>query len=774
MQIRAVQRQSQQESVCTITRRPVLVGLTSTPDDDEFGRQTSLSLDGTIVAIGAPKYGSENDGYVQVFRLENRAWTQLGSPIFGDPFTNVPTATFTNALSDDGSILAVGGTSTSNVRVFRLVDDEWESLGNNITNPSGAYIGEALAISGDGTILAASSPRASSNVGEVRVFELVGGNWSQKGRTLRGQGDESYIGTSISLSQDGSRLAVVIPNSYSRETNVSARVFEFIDDWVQIGQDFEGITVGGNFDRDVSLASDGTTVAVGSPDYSDGNSNNLGSVHVYRYGSNGQWLELGSMLIGKAEGEYLGESVALSGDASILVSRGKGLLRFFKANGNEWVEVGEEATDSLDQNNAAISRDGSMAMGGASVFDISCPQGTTPTTTTPVVSPPPATTRAPFPLPTSAQVEAPVKTPIGIPVLSPSPTENMEPLDDSPTLSSPTTTPAAAGTSPTSAPRTNPTADTLVEETFSDVSLSFNGVSKMSGPETELFERLTKEWYESFFDERLGRVLQALMLDARNMQTTIEVSNQNVSLSEDASALVNKITYKQTIAYTAESNNVDAKDYITLPFKDFDANTEYGEMLKSQLVAFQGVQSPLPIPQFGTITDASGDENDGESGSIAVIVGASIGGAVFLAIAAFVGIRVKKRKDNAGESRVVQHSNTPVDSQEQTSAQRSQGQSLASASGLIVYDGQGEAMAPHTFAAQAVLLESDNPSTLQKDTTEVQTPSAGSLEPAPPLQDMDTPMPEPMAVSTPSDGYPVQFKDQTRSATPELHAQHDS
>ena len=85
---------------------------------------------------------------------------------------------------------------------------------------------------------------------------------------------------------------------------------------------------------------------------------------------------------------------------------------------------------------------------------------------------------------------------------------------------------------------------------------------------------------------------------------------------------------------------------------------------------------------------------------------------------------------------------------------------MPSAAGVIVYDGQGEALTSRIEAAQAVLLASDNLSTLQNDTTLM--PSAGSWKPSPPQQVIDTPVPEPMAVSSSSDDYDVQFKDQVR------------
>ena len=287
----------------------------------------------------------------------------------------------------------------------------------------------------------------------------------------------------------------------------------------------------------------------------------------------------------------------------------------------------------------------------------------------------------------------------------------------------------------------------MEQATFSDIFLSFNNVSFMSEPEIETFERLTKTWYETFFYQRSGRLLQSLTLDAWNMQTAIEVNEQKINLSEDDTLLVNKITYNQTIAYTAKSTNLGAKTYITLPFEDFNANTEYGGTLKSQMVAFLGLRSPLPIPKFETKT-----ENEGEGSAIGILVGASVGVAalLLLVIVLCVGILVKKRRDDAGE-----------------------GQRPPSAAGVIVYDGLGEALATRSVAAHAVLLASDNPTTLQRVSREGQKPSAGLLEPSPQQQGIGSPLQKPTAVSTPSDGYVVQFKDQARSVAPERPAQRD-
>ena len=51
----------------------------------QFGSSLSISGDGNIIAIGAPKYWVDDFnadvGYVQVYKNINNNWTQLGSDI---------------------------------------------------------------------------------------------------------------------------------------------------------------------------------------------------------------------------------------------------------------------------------------------------------------------------------------------------------------------------------------------------------------------------------------------------------------------------------------------------------------------------------------------------------------------------------------------------------------------------------------------------------------------------------------------------------------------
>jgi len=100
-----------------------------------------------------------------------------------------------------------------------------------------------------------------------------------------------------------------------------------LDDWVQLGQDIEGEAEEEYLGSSVALNSDGSILAVGAP----GNNMMKGRVRVYQYSNSNVWLQLGLNLDGLELGDGFGASIALSADGFDLVigaprSDSKGLL----------------------------------------------------------------------------------------------------------------------------------------------------------------------------------------------------------------------------------------------------------------------------------------------------------------------------------------------------------------------------------------------------------------------------------------------------------------
>ena len=89
--------------------------------------------------------------------------------------------------------------------------------------------------------------------------------------------------------------------------------------WRQLGVDINGEASGDQSGNAVSLSADGTTVAIGAPS-SVTNGANSGHVRVYRYAS-GTWGQLGADINGEASGDQFGRSISLSDDGNTVGHR---------------------------------------------------------------------------------------------------------------------------------------------------------------------------------------------------------------------------------------------------------------------------------------------------------------------------------------------------------------------------------------------------------------------------------------------------------------------
>jgi hypothetical protein len=100
---------------------------------------------------------------------------------------------------------------------------------------------------------------------------------------------------------------LLIPFLFSQNTSLAQT-------WTQVGSDIDGEAAGDECGYSVSLSSDGSTVAIGAR-YNDGNGSYSGHVRVYKNIS-GTWTQQGSDIIGEGFLDNSGTSVSLSSDGS--------------------------------------------------------------------------------------------------------------------------------------------------------------------------------------------------------------------------------------------------------------------------------------------------------------------------------------------------------------------------------------------------------------------------------------------------------------------------
>jgi hypothetical protein len=358
-------------------------------NDDESGFAVSLSSDGTIVAIGAwQNDGTANiAGHVRVYENNGSTWSQLGSDIdgeaSGDRFgVNV-------SLSSDGTILAVGGytndgggANAGHVRVFEWNGSTWSQLGSDIDGEAGQdRSGWGVTLNSDGTIVAIGAiynDGGANNAGHVRVYQWNGSSWSQLGSDIDGEGANDEFGIGVSLSSDGTILAVGGRSNDGGGADAGhVRVYQYAySTWNQLGSDIDGEAAGDQSGFSVSLSSDGTILAIGA-DHNDGNGTDSGHVRVYKYNGS-SWSQLGSDIDGEAAGDWFGIRVALSNDGTILAVGGvlnddggseAGHVRVFHYKNSTWTQIGRDidgnAANGRSGIGLSISSDGSIVAVGA-------------------------------------------------------------------------------------------------------------------------------------------------------------------------------------------------------------------------------------------------------------------------------------------------------------------------------------------------------------------------------------------------------------------------
>lgn len=251
---------------------------TNTPGDG-FGSSYELSSDGNTIIIGASGAWHPPEpaaGYVQIFHYDAGTWNQIGNNITGiAPERSGREVT----MSSDANIVAIA--NTNSVRVYENISDVWTQLGNEIS----AYETSGLSLSSDGNLLAIGESEFTDSLiqrGRVRVFNYASDAWSQIGFEIVGEVAHYRTGWSVSLSSDGDTLAIGEIGSSSGSTDSGrTRVFNNQGgNWVQIGTSIFGEGSGDSSGSEVSLSSDGNTIAIGAPG-NDGNGINAGHVRVH-------------------------------------------------------------------------------------------------------------------------------------------------------------------------------------------------------------------------------------------------------------------------------------------------------------------------------------------------------------------------------------------------------------------------------------------------------------------------------------------------------------
>ena len=250
-----------------------------------YGFTVDLSADGNTVAIGAPfRWSAAGDmadvGYVEVYDWNGNAWVLRGEAVYGTEEETMWSG-FDVALSADGQSFITGAPSlgpifgeTGLVRAYAWNGDEWMQKGQDFYGAlPGDDAGRAVSMANNGNTIAFSAALSDPTIpgndeGEVMVFDWEEDAWALRGDTLSSIYDYDDFGESISLSSDGTRLAVGAP-FVSNDDPIAlyaglGTVYEWQDEgWIEICPPILGVQHQ-EFGGEVAMSGDGSTFIMGA------------------------------------------------------------------------------------------------------------------------------------------------------------------------------------------------------------------------------------------------------------------------------------------------------------------------------------------------------------------------------------------------------------------------------------------------------------------------------------------------------------------------------
>lgn len=253
---------------------PVLVA--SPISTSETGNTVTLSYDGTLVAVSVESY-LRNVGRVDIYELsgDGKNWTMSASLLGGYREARFGFATSFSASGkrlavSSPNFIGDGIARIGRVDVFERQGDTWAPLGNTINGTEDSeQLGFSMSLSADGTTLVAGSPGSSSGgirKGKITAFRFQKEKWEQVGSALAGENDRDRFGRSVTISGDGSLVAA--SSSFHNKRKGHLRVFQFQNesDW-RLLHEVEGQADGdilGFSSVGASMSLDGTRIAVAS------------------------------------------------------------------------------------------------------------------------------------------------------------------------------------------------------------------------------------------------------------------------------------------------------------------------------------------------------------------------------------------------------------------------------------------------------------------------------------------------------------------------------
>ncbi len=252
----------------------------------------------------------------------------------------------------------------SNGNIFQISDAITPLIEEKITASDGAsedYFsgynpavhGSCLSISAEGNTVVVGAQSDDSNRGSTYIYKWYGSSWVETKLTASDGDFDDWFGFSVSVSSDGSIVAVGSwrDDIGSNRDQGSVYVYRLnVSSWDETKIIASDGATDDNFGLSVSISADGNTMIVGAYHDDIGGNDNQGSAYVYKWNGS-SWIEKKITASDGENGDIFGFHVAISSDGNTLAvgalgdDSSKGSVYLYKWNNNNWIETKITASD---------------------------------------------------------------------------------------------------------------------------------------------------------------------------------------------------------------------------------------------------------------------------------------------------------------------------------------------------------------------------------------------------------------------------------------------
>lgn len=203
----------------------------------------------------------------------------------------------------------------------------------------------------------------------VFCSSILFAQWERIGNPIFGEAEFDFSGICVDIDESGDRI-IIHDGLREGDPKGRARVYDFVNgNWQQIGNQTEGLQAENLSSHNVRLSADGNRYVFSSRLHIVNSNTNVGGARLFEI-QGGNWVQVGSTLVGDQQGDLFGDSIDISDDGSIFIVGASqtastpplnGYVKVYELQGSNLVQLGSTifADNELDSSGQSVAMNSS-------------------------------------------------------------------------------------------------------------------------------------------------------------------------------------------------------------------------------------------------------------------------------------------------------------------------------------------------------------------------------------------------------------------------------